>query len=233
MSISSSAKIAATAVIHEGVTIEDNVIIHDYVVIYPGSVIKSGCEIFDHCVIGKYPASPGSTVRPLKENYSKAEIGENCVVSVAAVVYLGTKIGNNTLLGDHCIIAEECNIGEFCIVGRSAVISYNTTVGDHTRIMDQSQITGNVTVGNHVFIGMQVITSNDNNMGRKGYSEESIRGAVIEDYARIGTGANLLPNVRIGRNALVGASALVTKDVPENKLVMGVPARIIGDAGES
>lgn len=64
--ISPKAQIADTAIIHENVTVEDDVIIHDYVVIYPNTVIKSGCEIYDHCVIGKLPTSPGITSRSLK-----------------------------------------------------------------------------------------------------------------------------------------------------------------------
>lgn len=229
MSISKSAKIAKTAVIYEGVTIEDNVIIHDYVVIYPGSVIKSGCEIFDHCVIGKYPTSPGSTIRPLKEDYTPVIIGENCILCPGVILYIGTKIGNNTLLGDHCSIREDCTVGKYCIVSRNVSVNYETTIGDYTKIMDNAHITGNAIIGNHVFISVLVAMTNDNNMGRAGYDTESVHGGIIEDYVTVGAAANILPNVRIGKNAIVGASALVTKDVPENKVVMGVPAKIVRD----
>ena len=56
-----------------------------------------------------------------------------------------------------------------------------------------------------------------------------MRGAVIKDYATVGAAANILPGVTIGESAVVGASALVTKDVPERKVVMGVPARVVRD----
>ena len=52
---------------------------------------------------------------------------------------------------------------------------------------------------------------------------------MIEDYVTVGAGANILPGVTIGRNAMIGASALVTKDVAENKKVMGIPARVVGE----
>jgi acetyltransferase-like isoleucine patch superfamily enzyme len=52
-------------------------------------------------------------------------------------------------------------------------------------------------------------------------------GPVVEDYARIGANCTILPGVRIGRNSLVGAGSVVTKDVPENSVVAGCPARII------
>ncbi len=54
-------------------------------------------------------------------------------------------------------------------------------------------------------------------------------GPVVEDYVTIGAGASLLPGVVVGRNAIIGASALVTKNVPAGKVVMGVPARVIRD----
>ena len=72
-------------------------------------------------------------------------------------------------------------------------------------------------------------TTNDNSMGRSEDAVEHLAGPVIEDDVTVGAGANLLPGVRIGRNAIVGAGAVVTKDVPAGKVVMGVPAKIVRD----
>ncbi len=225
--ISPSANIAKTVIIHDGVTIEEDVIIHDYVVIYPGVVIRRGTEIFDHCVLGKYPTSPGSTARPLKDDYSPVIIGEHCVLCPGCVVYIGTEIGEHTLLGDYCSVREDCKIGGYCIVSRNVSVNYETTIGHHTKIMDNTHITGNMTIGNHVFISVLVATTNDNAMGRDGYSSNEISGGIIEDYVTIGASANILPKVRIGRNSIIGASALVTKDVAPNSVMMGVPARLV------
>lgn len=225
--ISPSANISKTAVIHDGVTIEDNVIIHDYVIIYPGVTVKEGTEIFDHCVLGKYPTSPGSTARPLKDDYSPTIIGKNCVFCPSVVVYIGTEIGEHTLLGDFCSIREDCKVGDYCIISRNVSVNYETTIGHHTKIMDNTHITGNMKIGNHVFISVLVASTNDNAMGRDGYSSEEIYGGVIEDYVTIGAAANILPKVRIGRNSIIGASALVTKDVAPNSVMMGVPARLV------
>lgn len=227
--ISKTAQIASTAIIHDGVTIEDDVIIHDYVVIYPGVTVKAGCEIFDHCVLGKYPTSPGSTARPLKEQYSPVTIGDHSILCPGTVIYIGTVIGAHTLLGDHCSIREDCVVGDYCIISRNVTVNYETTIGHHTKIMDGTHITGNMTIGNHVFISVMCSSTNDNGMGRNGYSEESVRGATVDDYVTIGAGANLLPNVHIGENAIIGAGALVTRDIPANKVAMGVPARVVRD----
>ena len=82
---------------------------------------------------------------------------------------------------------------------------------------------------NNVFISVLVATTNDNTMGREEYNADHVQGAVIEDDVTVGAAANILPQVTIGRNAIVGAGAVVTKSVPSNKVVMGVPAKIIRD----
>lgn len=222
-------KISSTAVIHEGVFIEEDVVIHDYVVIYPNVVIKTGVEIFDHCVVGKPPKSPGCIAREISENLSETVIGENSMLSSGCIVYAGTVIGHNTLLGDHSSIREECSIGNFCVISRNVTVNYHTKIGDRTKILDNSHITGNTIIEQDVFISTLVATTNDNLMGRNGYHEEQIIGPYIKQGTTIGAAANILPNVVIGTNCIVGAGALVTKDIPDHKLVMGIPARVIRD----
>ena len=108
--VCNATSIAKTAIIHEGVVIEEDVIIHDFVVIYPGTIIKKGTEIFDHCVLGKIPTSPGVTSRKLKTNYNSLIIGENCVLCPGVVLYAGTTVGHHNLFGDYCSVREECLI---------------------------------------------------------------------------------------------------------------------------
>ena len=93
--------------------------------------------------------------------------------------------------------------------------------------MSHANLTGNMIVGNNVFLSVQVSTSNDNNIGSKGYNEALIKGPTIEDNVLIGAGANILPGVTLGEYSIIGASALVTKDVPSRKVVMGIPAKIV------
>ena len=227
--ISKKANIASTAIIHDNVTIEDDVVVHDYVVIYSGAVIKKGVEIYDHCTIGKLPTTPGSTARTYSSEYGVTTIGESCILCPGVVIYTGTEIGHNTLLGDNCSIREKCKVGEYCIISRLVTVNYETTIGNYTKIMDNTHITGNMTIGNHVFVSVLVSTTNDNTMGRAEDAVDNLAGPIIEDYVTIGAGANILPSVKIGRNSIVGAGAVVTKEVPENKVVMGIPAKIIRD----
>lgn len=230
--ISKSAKIADTVILHDNINVEDNVVIHDYVVIYPNTTIKEGVEIYDHCVLGKRPTSPGCVERNLKDKYESLIIGENTILCPSVVLYTGTQIGNNTLLGDFCSIREECEVGNNCIISRNVSVNYNTKIGNNTKIMDNTHLTGDMRIGNNVFISVLVATTNDNTMGREAYDAGRVYGAVIEDNVTIGAAANILPNITIGYNAIVGAGAVVTKDVPQNTVVMGIPAKIVKNVGE-
>lgn len=228
--VSEKATIASTVVIHDDVIIEDDVIIHDYVVLYPGTIVKKGVEIYDHCVIGKLPTSPGSTRRVYNAEYGKTTIGENSILCPGVVIYTGTSIGKNNLLGDNCSIREKCIIGDYNIISRNVSVNYETEIGSYTKIMDNSHITGNMKVGNHVFVSVLVSSTNDNSMDRTEDAVDHLAGPIIEDYVSIGAGASLLPGVRVGKNSIVGAGALVTKDVPEGKVVMGLPAKVVREA---
>lgn len=227
--ISTTAQIADTVIIHDDVIIEDDVIIHDYVVIYPNTIIHKGTEIFDHCVLGKMPTSPGNISRKVKISYKNLEIGSSCTLCPGVILYTGTIIDNNVLLGDNCSIREECTVGSNTIIGRLVCVNYNTQIGDSTKIMDGCIITGNMVIGNHVFFAAHVTTSNDNTMGKEEYDESHVIGATIKDGVTIGIGANILPQLVIEKNAIVAAGAVVTKSVPAGKVVMGVPARVVRD----
>ena len=232
ITIGENTSIPETVRIYENVVIGRDVVIHDYAVLYPGVRIGNGVEIYDHCVIGKLPTSSGSTARTYGEEYGETKIGDNSILCPGAIIYAGTEIGCHTLLGDHCSVREKCTIGEFCIISRNVTVNYETEIGHHTKIMDNSHITGNMKIGNHVFISVLVSSTNDNSMGRMENATEHLAGPVVEDYVTIGAGANLLPGVVIGENSIVGAGALVTKDVPANRVVMGVPAQVVREVSD-
>ena len=145
------------------------------------------------------------------------------------MIYYDVRIGDRTLIGDGASIREQCTIGDECIISRCVTINYNCHVGHRTKVMDLTHLTGNMTIDDDVFISIHVSTTNDNAMGADSYNEEQITGPTIGAQARIGAGAILLPRTNVGRGATVAAGALVTRDVPENATVMGIPARQIGD----
>jgi acetyltransferase-like isoleucine patch superfamily enzyme len=141
-------------------------------------------------------------------------------------VYCDVVIGEGTLVGDHASIREGCRIGARCIVSRCVTLNYEVTIGDDSKVMDLSHLTGNMIIGKNVFISAGVTSANDNAIGAGGYRRESVQGPQIDDGARIGLGALLLPQVHIGADATVAAGAVVTHDVAPGTRVRGVPARV-------
>lgn len=212
------------AIVRAGSRLGDGVVIHPHAVIGDGVVLGDGVEVFPGAVVGREPKGAGALARqPVFER--RIEVGANSSIGPHAVLYYDVVIGEQTLIGDGASIREQCRIGSRCIISRYVTINYNTTVGDRTKVMDLTHLTGNMRVGNDVFISLHVGSTNDNAVGKHGYSEDAVIGPTIEDGAMIGVGASLLPGVVIGRGAIVGAAAVVTRDVAERTVVMGIPAR--------
>lgn len=224
--------ISEYARVYPGAVVEEGAVIHDFAVIYPDAVIKAGVEVFEHCIVGRQPKSPGCTSRKVNKQLQPAVIGEKSVLSPGCIVYAGTVIGQHTLLGDHCSVREECSIGDYCLVSRNVSVNYHTTIGSYTKIMDNTHITGNMVIEDHVFISTLVATTNDNTMGREEYSERHVKGPYIKRYTTIGAAANILPGITIGENCIVAAGAIVTKSVPDDTVVMGMPARVVRSVEE-
>ena len=98
-----------------------------------------------------------------------------------------------------------------------------------TRIQAEAYITAYSTLEEDVFIAPCVVTTNDNFMGRTEKRRALMKGPTIRRGARVGGGAILCPGIEVGEEAFVGAGAVVTKDVPPRKLVVGSPARVLRD----
>jgi acetyltransferase-like isoleucine patch superfamily enzyme len=219
-----SVEIHEYAIVRRGAVLGRNVVIHPFVVIGEGVTLDEGVEVFPGAVIGKEPKGAGATARPAPFE-RVIHIGANSSIGPHAVIFYDVEIGQHTLIGDGASIREKCRVGEFCIISRYVTLNYSVTVGNRSKIMDLTHITGNCTVGDDVFISIHVSTTNDNRLGKGGYQEDRIVGPQIEDGALIGAGASILPSVRIGRGAVVGSGAVVTRDVPAGAVVMGIPAK--------
>jgi acetyltransferase-like isoleucine patch superfamily enzyme len=111
-------------------------------------------------------------------------------------------------------------------------VENDTTIGSGTRIQAEAYVTAYSTVEEDVFIAPCVVTTNDNFMGRTEKRKALMKGPTIRRGARVGGGAILCPGVEIGEEAFVGAGAVVTKDVPPRKVVVGSPARVLRDVPE-
>ena len=224
--IEENVDIAEFAVVRAGVQLGRGVRIHPGAVIEPGVRLEDDVEVFPGAYIGKEPKGAGATARAMKYE-RRVLIGRGTSVGPHAVIYYDVEIGAGTLVGDGASIREQCRVGSQCIISRYVTVNYNTRVGNRTRIMDMTHLTGNSVIGDDVFISCMVATANDNTMVTRRYDEDTVIGPRIADKVSIGEGACILPGVRIGEGALVGAGSVVTKDVEAYALVMGVPAKFV------
>jgi len=202
--------------------------IHPSATVYEGTVLGEGVRVLENAVVGKQP-SLGSKSTAKREPLPPARIGDGTVVSTGAIVFAGSTVGANCVVGDQSCIRERVTLADDCILGRGSLIENDTTVGAGTRIQAEAYITAYSTLEEDVFIAPCVVTTNDNFMGRTEQRKALMKGPTIRRSARIGGGAILCPGVEIGEEAFVGAGAVVTKDVPPRKLVVGSPARVLRD----
>ena len=205
--------------------------VHPSATVYPGTVLGEGVQVLENAVVGKQPSlSPRSTAK--REPLPPLEVGPGTIVSTGAIVFAGTRIGARVILGDQSCVRERVEIGDDVVVGRGSLVENDTTIGALTKIQANAYITAYSTLEDNVFIAPCVITTNDNFMGRTERRHELIKGPTIRRGARVGGGASLLPGVEIGEEAFVGAGAVVVRDVPARKLVVGSPARVLRDVAE-
>jgi len=148
-------------------------------------------------------------------------IGANALIRSRSTLYSNSRIGDNFRCGHDILIRENTHIGDDVLVGTGSVIDGDCRIGNRVAIQTGVYVTRYTTIGDDVFLGPHSVTTNDKEMR---YGAE-LRGPVLEDGARIGANAVILPGVRIGRSAVVGAGAVVTRDVPEDDVVAGNPAR--------
>jgi UDP-2-acetamido-3-amino-2,3-dideoxy-glucuronate N-acetyltransferase len=205
--------------------------IHPTAVVHPGTVLGDDVKILEHAVVGKQPTlSPRSTAK--REPLPPATVGDGTVISTGAIVFAGTSIGERVILGDQSCVRERVTVGDDVVVGRGSLVENDTSIGARTKIQADAYVTAYSLLEEDVFVAPCVVTTNDNFMGRTEKRLELMKGPTIRRGARVGGGAILCPGIEIGEEAFVGAGAVVTKDVPARKVVVGSPARVIRDVAQ-
>ena len=139
----------------------------------------------------------------LTEVQADVGIGEGTRVGTFSLIHQGARIGQNCTIGSHCNICR-CQIGDGVSIQTACHITRGTVIEDN------------------VFVGPGVVTLNDPLVAGRGMKAPTIR-----EGAKIGGGTVLLPGVTVGRNAVIGSGAVVTKDVPDGFTMVGNPARAL------
>jgi acetyltransferase-like isoleucine patch superfamily enzyme len=214
----------------EGVELPDDVELGAYVVIHAGTVVGRACRLQDHAVVGK-PLALGARSTAPRAAPPPARVGAGATVAAGAIVNAGAEIGERAVVGDQAHVRERARIGAGAVVGRGSQVDNDVEVGAGCRIQTGCYVTAYSLLEDDVFLGPGVFTYNDNTMARHDPDHE-IAGPTIRRAARVGGAARILPGVEVGEEAFVATGAVVTRDVPARALVMGVPAKQVGEVGD-
>lgn len=221
--IPKSTQIGKHVVIEENVTLGENVVIGHHTIILAGTHIGDNVSIGCHCVLGIQPATT-KRMRKTAKGQTNLFIQSGTRVGHVVSIYAGTTIEHDVFIGDHASIREHVSIGADSIIGRAAIVELNTIIGKSCTIQTQAYVTGDTTLEDHVFIGPCVSMSNDKYMGAEHYD---LKGPYIQKGAKIGNNASLLPGIVIGTHTIIGAGAVVTKNMADHIVAAGVPAKKI------
>lgn len=230
--IGQNVSIGYNTVIEDDVVIGDGCVIGHNVVIYGGSRIGRRVRIDDNAVIGKQPMRAANSIFKTGDAPPPAGIGDDCTVGTSAVVYAGADIAEGVLIADLATVRENVSIGGHTIIGRGVAVENYCTIGAYCKIETNAYITAYSNIEDRVFIGPGVVTTNDNFVGRTEERFKHFKGVTVRRGGRIAAHATILPGKMINQDGLVAAGSIVTKDVPAKKLVMGSPAKEVGDVPE-
>lgn len=220
LSVLRPSDLAPNLLVGEGVTIADDASIGANVVIHDGVRVGAGVQIDHGAVLGR-------TSRRNRLSHTEPEaggetvIGAGSIVCCYALVARGARMEAHSFLGDHANLRENARIGEDVAVGAGCLIRERASIGDRTRLQSHAVIGANTVIEADCFLGPGIHVI----VGRTMTSPPRAEPPVLRRGCQIGAGVRILPGVEVGEEAVVGAGAVVLRDVPAGAVVKGVPAR--------
>jgi len=153
-------------------------------------------------------------------------------VHPTAVCDDGVKIGKGTKIWHFVHVCKDAQIGENCILGHCVYIDQGVKIGNGCKFQNNVNVYHGVTVGNNVFVGPNATFTNDMYPRAEVWDDSRLVKTEVKDGVSIGAGAVIVCGVTLGEYCIVGAGAVVTKDVPAYSLVVGNPAKVIKKVGK-
>ncbi len=145
-----------------------------------------------------------------------------------AVVDDGAQIGEGTRIWHFSHIMPTARIGERCNLGQNVFVDNNTVIGNGVKIQNNVSVYNGVILEDYVFCGPSMVFTNVINPRSEIERKSEFKTTLVRRGATIGANATIVCGVTIGRYALIGAGAVITGDVPDYALMIGVPARQAG-----
>ena len=153
---------------------------------------------------------------------------EKYFIHDSSIVDGNVEIGKNTKVWQFCNLMNGCIIGDNCNIGQNVFIEGGVIVGNNVKIKNNVALYTGVICEDDVFLGPSCVFTNVINPRSFIERKNDFKNTVIKKGASIGANATILCGNTVGKYALVGAGAVVSKDVPDFALVVGVPAKQIG-----
>ncbi len=193
-------------------------------IVHPNVYMGPGAEVGDYALIGVPPR--GKTAGEIE-----TRIGPDAIIRSHTVIYAGNLIGANFQTGHGGVIREFNEIGDNVSIGTHSIIEHHVKIGNRVRIHSNAFIPEYSILEEDAWVGPNVVFTNAlYPLSRD--AKATLKGPHLLRGAKVGANATLLPGIVIGCNALIGAGAVVVRDVPDGKIVVGNPARVIKNVAD-
>ena len=146
----------------------------------------------------------------------------------SAIVDAGAQLGDGCRVWHFAHISAGARIGRACSFGQNVYVGNDVVIGDHVKIQNNVSVYDAVTLEDDVFCGPSMVFTNVLNPRAAVSRKHEYRRTLVRRGATLGANCTIVCGVTIGEHAFVGAGAVVTHDVPDFALVLGVPARQAG-----
>ena len=161
--------------------------------------------------------------------------GQTVRIHPTAEISNRAHVGEGTAIWHYAQVREGVHIGRECVVGKNVYVDFDVIIGDRVKIQNNALLYHGATIENGVFIGPAACLTNDRRPRAvtpdghlKSEADWNVGTILVQEGAAIGARAVILPDVTVGRWAMIAAGAVVTHDVPAYGLVAGVPAVLQG-----